>query len=454
MFNFSKKWIFSFIVSFSITFILGFFVWSAFVDFPGNPVKQVLAKINSKLFTASVAPYDEIQPVMQSAAPSGDGASLEEASDEDGEVKPAFAEATAGKQDLLDDIQEKLDIISQQVLLLQKQQQPEEEILDSDEIKNDEEKKDDENKEEILDKNNKIEEGLARVVYLEILILEVQISPIEQRFIKLCNANSQDVGLTGWYIQRKTQGADSWSSAVSSTNFEGKIIKAGGCFIIARQLATADILLPDLTITENNLLALKNPNQEIVDNFETQSVYTAPVGGGGASALTIYPKILISEIQILPIAKRFIELFNPNNYNIDLTGWYLQRKTKSKTAEDSWDSFVSAPNFSGKTIGSNDYFLISKAGSDFSGSSDIFIDASKSFSITADNSFAFKNPNGDISDKLGYGNALDFELLATVSPSSGQSIGRKFLDNTEQDTNNNSADFVIFDIPTPRKQNE
>src|SRR3989344_5710733 len=45
-----------------------------------------------------------------------------------------------------------------------------------------------------------------------------------------------------------------------------------------------------------------------------------------------YPKILISEVQIEAqgdAKQEFVELFNPNDFEIELTGWYLQRKTKT-----------------------------------------------------------------------------------------------------------------------------
>ncbi len=99
---------------------------------------------------------------------------------------------------------------------------------------------------------------------IKILISEVQISPIKERFIELYNPNSQDVDLSGWYVQRKTESASSWNSFVSSTRFRGKIIKARSHFLVASFTEKADIFLK-ITLTENNSLVLKNSKRKIID---------------------------------------------------------------------------------------------------------------------------------------------------------------------------------------------
>lgn len=171
----------------------------------------------------------------------------------------------------------------------------------------------------------------------------------------------------------------------------------------------------------------------------SQSSSSSSSGGFGGSVS--YPKILISEVQIDPVAQRFVELYNPNSEGVSLTGWYLQRKDNNDT---SWNSFVSSTNFSGKIIPAGGYFIISRE----LASSDILLD----ITLSDDNSLALKNPAGEIVDKVGFGNAMDPETLATVNPSSGQSIGRKFSNGTEQDLDNNSLDFEL-DALTPKSQN-
>lgn len=156
-----------------------------------------------------------------------------------------------------------------------------------------------------------------------------------------------------------------------------------------------------------------------------------------------YPKILISEVQIMPVNKRFIELYNPNNFEVDLSEWYLQRKTKSA---ESWGSLVSSKNFEQKKIAQFGYFIVARE--EYS-NADIFLD---DLTLGQDNSIALKDPNREISDKLGWGSANDPELLPTLAPDSGLTIGRKWILVEEQDTNDNSADFEI-QFSTPRQQN-
>ncbi|MDD4082941.1 MAG: lamin tail domain-containing protein, partial [Sphaerochaetaceae bacterium] len=180
-------------------------------------------------------------------------------------------------------------------------------------------------------------------------------------------------------------------------------------------------------------------NNEDENNNDNENDDMDNVGGGGSVS---YPSILISEVQINPIGNRFVELYNPNEETVYLTGWYMQRKDNNDT---SWGSFVSAPNFAGKSIMPHGYFLISRQ----LANSDIL----SNITISLDNSLAIKNPNGEISDKVGFGSALDPELIATENPSESRSIGRKVIEGGAlEETNNNFNDFEA-NIPTPKAQN-
>jgi hypothetical protein len=148
--------------------------------------------------------------------------------------------------------------------------------------------------------------------------------------------------------------------------------------------------------------------------------------------------IVINEIQIAPIEQRFVELYNPNDSDINLTGWYLQRKTKNA---DSWGSFVSSPNFEGKIIPGRGYFIISRELQN----SDVLLD----ITLSGDNSLIIKNPQREIIDKIGWGEAPDCEGVCAPTSEDGQSIART----NGLDTNNNSLDFMVSSTPTPKSAN-
>lgn len=100
----------------------------------------------------------------------------------------------------------------------------------------------------------------------DIIINEIQLSPIEERFIELYNPTDAEINLTDWYIQRKTQSGNDFTSLVSKTYFENKTIGAHSYFLISREnLNGADIILSNLTLTESNTIQIKKSANEIID---------------------------------------------------------------------------------------------------------------------------------------------------------------------------------------------
>ncbi len=106
----------------------------------------------------------------------------------------------------------------------------------------------------------------CNIAQANVIINEVQLNPTEERFIELYNSSDSAVNLTDWYIQRKTQTGSAFGSLVSKTYFENKIINAGGYFLISRSpMDNADIILGSLTLTESNVIQIKNSEGEIVN---------------------------------------------------------------------------------------------------------------------------------------------------------------------------------------------
>ncbi|MFA6306451.1 MAG: lamin tail domain-containing protein [Patescibacteria group bacterium] len=153
--------------------------------------------------------------------------------------------------------------------------------------------------------------------------------------------------------------------------------------------------------------------------------------------------ILISEIQIYPTESRFIELYNPNSLPVDLTNWYLQRKTQSGA---SFSSLISKTYFSGKIIGANSYFLISRSSLD---GSDIVLSG---LTLSEANIIQLKDANGDVVNKVGWGDANDCQGACALTPAESQSLGRKLENSIFIDTGDNANDFAINSCPSPKAQ--
>lgn len=161
-----------------------------------------------------------------------------------------------------------------------------------------------------------------------------------------------------------------------------------------------------------------------------------------------HPKILISEIQMGDLGDEkyeFMELYNPNDFTVDLTGWQIQRKTATGK---NWSTYVSIGQFLGRKIPANGFILIARNGY-YSGLPCIFVDKP----ITEDNSFIIKNQDGEIVDLVGFGNAQECQGNCAPNPFGNQSLGRKApYFGVEQDTGDNSADFEI-DFISPLYRN-
>ncbi|MFA6353455.1 MAG: lamin tail domain-containing protein [Candidatus Paceibacterota bacterium] len=140
--------------------------------------------------------------------------------------------------------------------------------------------------------------------------------------------------------------------------------------------------------------------------------------------------VIINEIQINPTEGRFIELYNGNSSEVDLTDWYIQRKTA--TGSD-FGSLVSKTYFENKTIEAGGYFLISKNTIE---NADIVLG---SLTLTESNTIQLKNGNQEVVDKVGWGSG---ESSVGDNPAEGQSI---------QKTESGSW---ISSIPTPGTANE
>lgn len=123
--------------------------------------------------------------------------------------------------------------------------------------------------------------------------------------------------------------------------------------------------------------------------------------------------VIINEIQISPTDGRFIELYNQDNTEVDLTDWYIQRKTSSGS---SFGSLITKTYFENKKIAPNEFFVISKNSLN---NSNLIVD---SLTITDSNTIQLKNQNGDVVDKFSFGDSNECSGNCPNNPSEGNSL--------------------------------
>jgi hypothetical protein len=171
--------------------------------------------------------------------------------------------------------------------------------------------------------------------------------------------------------------------------------------------------------------------------------------------------IVISEVQLGVSGSptnEFIELYNPTNSNIDVTGWRISKKPASGTPEADL-----VTDFPARTINAHGYLLLTHT--DYTGAigGDILYSTN---SVSNGNTITLYDSSDVVVDKLGLGSATDRENTAKTDPSTGDSVERKatststgttlavggteeFAGNGE-DTDNNSLDFVNRGTPQPQ----
>lgn len=179
-----------------------------------------------------------------------------------------------------------------------------------------------------------------------------------------------------------------------------------------------------------------------------------------SSALSIAGHIVISEIQVAggTASDEFVELYNPTNSAVYITGWSLKKKPQDGSPETSLVSSLSG------AIAARGYFLIAKSpGYDGTTSPNV----TYSSSLAADNTILLYSDSGTaLVDKVGMGSATDKETSAAAPPTDNGSIERKASSTSTsttmgpggseetagngEDTDNNANDFVTRTTSDPQ----
>ncbi|OHA78692.1 MAG: hypothetical protein A3B07_00365 [Candidatus Yonathbacteria bacterium RIFCSPLOWO2_01_FULL_43_27] len=131
-----------------------------------------------------------------------------------------------------------------------------------------------------------------------------------------------------------------------------------------------------------------------------------------------FAQILFNEVTLSPTEERFIELYNSGDADVDLTGWYVQRKTATGST---FGSLVSSSKFENKIIPARGYFLISRSTLPYS---DIVLDT---LSLTESNTLHLKNPEREVVDQIAWETVSEgrsYQKLSTGEWVIGQSTPR------------------------------
>ncbi len=306
-------------------------------------------------------------------------------------------------------------------------------------------------------------------------------------WIELKNISGGELDISNWQLLDEAE-------QIKVTFPSGTKVASGGFVLLERTDdnsvpgVAADIIYTGALSNSNEGLRLFDPSCQLIDEVSADSSWPAgdsstrrtmersadltwhTYNGSGESGIFGTPKkensqlpttsggspspaenaqasanlnILISEAQITGSGgskDEFVELYNPNSASVDLTGWYVKRKSSSGNEY----SLVSAGNLSGKTIPAKGYFLL--AHPDYSGSVAADVTWPSSYAVSADNTVILYKSDGSVSDKLGFGSAADYETSPySDNPASGQTLSRE----SENDTDNNAADFELT-TPSPK----
>lgn len=349
-------------------------------------------------------------------------------------------------------------------------------------------------------------------------------------WIELKNVSNQDINIKNWQLlDKENQIKISFgSSGVDVT------IPAGGFYLLERTsddsalLVTADLIYSGALNDSNELIRLFDGSCQLVDEAvadvgdaknwiagdktnkktmergsdfswhtyfgnEQNGIFGTPKKENSVfieelatptptitPTPTPTPKVLISEIRIegQNIGDEFIELYNPNNFEVDLSEWSIQYLSGTASSTQN----IYRKNFNDESrISAYGYFLIARALNDdatngyqggetpdlthrtfsLSGSPDgatIFLVASQNDILGVD--------DFTIIDRVAYGNGLGLypETQATSVVAVGMSLERKALvsgvcvssqleneySGNACDINNNLTDFMVRDNPRPQ----
>jgi subtilisin family serine protease len=159
--------------------------------------------------------------------------------------------------------------------------------------------------------------------------------------------------------------------------------------------------------------------------------------------------IVISEIQVAPLASQFVELYNPTDTPIVIAAWQLQFKIESGGG---YSAFGIMP--AGAAIPPFGYYLVGVSG--LIPAPDLVTAGMGAAAFSGGNIRLVKEDTTTVIDKVGYGTFADDAEGSAIGAGfgSGNSLerlpGGALLTGNGTDTDVNSADFVSRPVPQPQ----
>jgi len=218
-----------------------------------------------------------------------------------------------------------------------------------------------------------------------------------------------------------------------------------------------DTILSTTPKTNTSTISTSSLRQQIISTLTEMSKSIIYGGGGGLPSPLVkdfcndyknknYSKIIINEVQfetVIDAKDEFVELYNPNSEEIDLTCWQLEKyaSRQNLTSTPTLTTLIPSSKFQGK-IKPNGYFLITSSSTKEKYQGDLFY--AESYSISKNNVILLRKPNGEISDLVGYGDDPQKIYQSESFPFTFQNFENKSIQRKNfQDADDNSKDFWL-----------
>lgn len=186
----------------------------------------------------------------------------------------------------------------------------------------------------------------------------------------------------------------------------------------------------------------------------SQMVINQEIINSGTEKKIIPPRVLISELMTgtpSSSADEFIEIYNPTERIIDLSGFYIKRKAVATGAANNLISKTSKV-FNSTSIAPHGFFLVASKGYGGHTASDVYYSQNSVFMADNGDVVMLYDKNDNIIDEIAYGalaRGKSWERMAYVNDACVFPQGVNELVGNGCDTGS-AGDFILRDVPNPQ----